>query len=345
MKFSKKIISLLLLACLALLFCSCEGRRKKYTSSTFEYFDTVTTVTGYASSQAEFDSVCGNLYSLLEEYHKLYDIYHTYEGLNNLKTVNDSRNPVKVDEKILGLMDFCKEMYTLTDGYTNVAMGSVLSVWHEYREEGSLDPASAALPSFSELSAAATHTDIENIVTDRESGTLSRLDPELKIDVGAIAKGYAAEKAAEYLRENGITGYILNVGGNVCAVGTKADGSSWKIGIEDPLGGEAQQYIEYLNMTDGSLVTSGSYQRYYYVDGVRYHHIIDRDTLMPENEFVSVSVLCPSSALGDALSTALFCMSLEEGQALVETLENVSVLWVRPNGEKIYSDGWENNFS
>ncbi len=341
MKFSKKIISLFLLACFAFSLSSCDGRRKKYTSNTFEYFDTVTTVTGYARSQAEFDSVCDRLYSLLEEYHKLYDIYYTYEGINNLKTVNDSEYPVEVDEKILDLMDFCREMHTLTEGNVNASMGSVLSVWHKYREEGSLHPEKASLPTIAELESASKHIDIENIAIDRENGTITRLDPEMSIDVGAVAKGYSAQKAAEYLRENGITGYILNVGGNVCVVGAKADGSPWKIGIENPLGDETEPYIEYLYLTEGTLVTSGSYQRYYYVDGVRYHHIIDKDTLMPENEFLSVSVLCPSSAIGDALSTALFCMSLDDGKELVNTLENVSVMWVKQNGEKIYSDGWE----
>ncbi len=341
MNISKKILSIFLLALIALSLCSCEGRKKKYTSSSFEYFDTVTAVTGYAQTQAEFNSVCQKVYSLLEEYHKLYNIYYTYEGVNNLKTVNQTEGPVQVDEKILDLLEFCKQVHALTGGHTNVAMGSVLSVWHKYREEGSLHPEKAKLPSRAELESAAKHMDIENIAIDRENGTIERLDPEMLIDVGAVAKGYAAQKAAEYLRENGLTGYILNVGGNVCAVGAKADGSSWKIGIENPLGDETEPYIEYLYLTEGSLVTSGSYQRFYYVDGVRYHHIIDKDTLMPENEFLSVSVLCPSSALGDALSTALFCMSLEEGKELVNTLENVSVMWVKQNGEKIYSDGWE----
>jgi len=341
MSISKKIISLFLLSLIALSFCSCEGRKNKYTSSSFEYFDTVTTITGYAQTQAEFNSVCQRVYSLLEEYHKLYNIYYTYDGLNNLKTVNQTEGPVTVDPKILDLMEFCKQMHTLTYGYPNAAMGSVLSIWHKYREEGSLHPEKASLPAMSELESAAKHMDIENIAIDRENGTVTRLDPEILIDVGAIAKGYAAQKAAEYLRKSGITGYLLNVGGNVCVVGAKADGSPWKIGIENPLGDEAEPYIEYLYLTDGSLVTSGSYQRFYYANGVRYHHIIDKDTLMPENEFLSVSVLCPSSAIGDALSTALFCMSLEEGKELVSTIENVSVMWVTQDGEKIYSDGWK----
>ena len=100
-------------------------------------------------------------------------------------------------------MEFCKETHTLTGGYINVAMGSVLSIWHEYREEGSLHPEKASLPSMAELENAAKHMNIENIAIDRENGTIERLDPEMLIDVGAIAKGYAAQKAAEYLRESG----------------------------------------------------------------------------------------------------------------------------------------------
>ena len=141
------------------------------------------------------------------------------------------------------------------------------------------------------------------------------------------------------LEKRGITGYIINVGGNVRTVGAKANGGKWVSAIENPLDDEGS-YLAYLGLAGEAIVTSGSYQRYYYVDGKAYHHIIDKETLMPAENFVSVSVVCKNSADGDGLSTALFCMSLEEGMALVESLEGVEAHWVLPDGTRYKSSGF-----
>ncbi len=342
MKVLKRLVAAGLVLSLIFVFCSCGNEKNKYTAYSFDYFDTVTTIVGYEKNKEDFDAVCEQIFSLLEEYHKLYDIYHTYLGINNIRTINSQKAAVQVDDKILDLIEYCKEIYSLTDGYTNVAMGSVLSIWHEYRENGSDDPSSAELPDIKLLSEAAEHIDINDIVVDREAGTVELLDDKMSLDVGAVAKGYAVERVAEYLHANDIEGYVLNVGGNVRVIGARADGSPWTVGIENPdTSDEENAFIEYLYMSEGSLVTSGAYQRFYFVDGVRYHHIIDKDTLMPENEFLSVSVRCLDSGLGDALSTALFCMNFEEGKKLLESIDGAEAMWVLPDGEKLYSNGWK----
>ena len=164
------------------------------------------------------------------------------------------------------------------------------------------------------------------------------------LDLGAIAKGYAVEMAAQMLEEKGISGYVINVGGNVRTVGTKADGSAWVVGIENPDDDGSQPYLAYLHLAGESIVTSGSYQRYYTVEGKAYHHIIDPETLMPAEYYRSVSVICKNSADGDALSTALFCMSLEEGMSLIQNFDGVEAMWVFPDGEKRYSEGFEDYF-
>jgi thiamine biosynthesis lipoprotein len=163
----------------------------------------------------------------------------------------------------------------------------------------------------------------------------------MTLDVGAVAKGYAVEMVARSLEEQGITGYLLNVGGNVRTVGSKQDGSPWIVGIENPADSEAEPYLAYLRLSGQSLVTSGSYQRYYVVNGKRYHHIIDPDTLMPHDLYLSVSVVCKSSADGDALSTALFCMTYEEGLTLIESIPDAEAMWVLPDGTKITSSGFD----
>ena len=126
----------------------------------------------------------------------------------------------------------------------------------------------------------------------------------------------------------------------VTMLGTKPDGEPWVAGIENPDNSSDKEYIAYLNLSGEALVTSGSYQRYYVVDGKKYHHIIDSQTLMPAENFQSVSVLCKSSAMADALSTALFCMTQDEGMALVEVLDGVEAMWVGLDGVELMSSGF-----
>ena len=150
----------------------------------------------------------------------------------------------------------------------------------------------------------------------------------MQLDVGAIGKGYAAERAAELLMDKAVTGYVLNIGGNIRAIGSKPDGNGWETGITHPNKSSDERFIRRVNIENISLVTSGDYERYYTVGGVKYHHIIDPETLMPSEYFSSVSVFAKDSGLADALSTALFCMSYEDGIALVNSLEGVEVIWV-----------------
>lgn len=328
----KKALSAVLLIASLIGLCSCAKTEKRYTATSFEYFDTVTNIVGYAASGEEFDNTKNYIFSELEKYHNLYDIYNLHDGIANIKTINESRSPVKVDGDIINLIEYGKNIYSLTDGKTNIAMGAVLSIWRDCREDGT------RLPEMSELISASEHCNPDDIITDRKNRTVFLADEKMSLDVGAIAKGYAAEMIAESLREKGISGYLISIGGNVCAVGAKPDGKQWTVGIEDPSG---EGFSEIVGVCDMSVVTSGSYQRYFELDGVRYHHIIDPDTLFPENRFVSVTVISGNSALADALSTALFNMNIEQGKALVASLEDTHAMWVTANGEKLCSDGFK----
>lgn len=327
----------LLLSSLLLSGCSAET----YKAYSFDYFDTATIIIGQEKDKETFDRVSTRILEELSQYHKLYDIYHRYEGMENLCTVNEladgAHRTVSVDARIIDLLEYAKEIYRLTDGITNVAMGSVLSIWHEYRTAGLDEPWAAELPPIEKLTEAAKHTDIDGIVIDRENGTITLTDPKMRLDVGAVAKGYAVEMIAQGLERDGITGYVLNVGGNVRTVGEKKDGTPWTVGIENP---EGEEYLAYLELCGEALVTSGSYQRYYTVDGKQYHHIIDPVTLMPAEGYLSISLVCKSSAEGDALSTALFCMDLTRGMELVASLPDVEALWITEAGETYASDGF-----
>ena len=321
-----------------------DAPKTQYSNSSFLYFDTFTKIIGAETTQDEFAEVSGKALELLGEYHKLFDIYNEYPGIVNVcslnKVVNGQHQKLTVDQKIIDMLTYAKEMYSVTDGKMNIAMGSVLSIWHDYRTEGLDNYKNASLPPMSDLQAAAEHINIDDIIIDDENNTVFLTDPKMKLDVGAFAKGYAVEMVARMLEGMGKTGYTVNVGGNIRTIGTKYTGDKWKAGIENPM--DTTTYIEYISLAGEAVVTSGSYQRYYYVNGKSYHHIIDIDTLMPaEKGFLSVSVICNDSGLGDGLSTALFCMTLEEGMALVNSLDGVEAMWVTTEEVKHYSNGFD----
>lgn len=329
-----------------ILLTSCSPEKKKYTAYSLDYFDTATTITGYENSKEDFDLISGEILELLGEYHRLYTIYRRFEGTENLCTVNELQNgvhrTVTVDRRIVDMLVYAKEMYSLTGGKLNIAMGSVLSVWHDYRTAGIDEPWSAELPPEELLKSAAQHTDISSVVINEEASTVFISDPHMTLDVGAVAKGYAVEMVARELEERGISGYVINVGGNIRTVGTKPHSEKWLAGIENPDRESDEAYVAYLQLAGESIVTSGSYQRYYTVDGKNYHHIIDSETLMPAEGYLSVSVVCKSSALGDSLSTALFCMPFSEGLELTESLPDVEALWIMSDGTIKYSSGFQN---
>ncbi len=334
---------LLILCLCCLLLSGCTGpqvlkqnAQKQYTATFLSLFDTVTTVVGRAESEQAFQAKVQPLRDELDRYHKLFDIYHDYEGVVNLKTLNDTAHlaPVKADGEIIALLADCKAYYTATKGVFNPAMGSVLRLWHEARESGRNDPANAGLPDMAALRAAAEHTDPENIVLDGENSTVFLADPMLKLDVGAIAKGWAVQKVCE----NAPSGLLLSVGGNVCATGPKNGNESWAVGIQNPDGSE--NYLHVLNLQKGCVVTSGSYQRAYAVDGKLYHHIIDPETLYPGERWVSVTVVSEDSGLADVLSTALFLLDQAQGQALVDQY-GASAMWLAPDGTKYYSPDFQ----
>lgn len=317
-----------------LVLSGCGTGMQRYEATYWDVFDTVTTVTGYAAVQAEFDAAAREIHDALLEYHRLYNIYESYDGLRNLKTVNDQAGigPVPVDERILSLLQFAQTAWTETGSRVNAAMGSVLAHWHDAREQALEDPDRAALPDRSALEEAALHTDLSALELDLEAGTAFLTDPHMALDVGALAKGYAVEQVAAAAPDH----FLISVGGNVCATGPKPDGTPWTVAVENPDGGD---FLKLLYAEDRSVVTSGDYQRYFELDGVRYHHIIDPDTLEPAAYWRSVTVVAESSAAADCLSTALFTLPQAEGQRLLDQW-GAEALWIGRDGAQVMSPGF-----
>lgn len=311
----RKLLAVLTALLLLLPTTGCGSSLSRYEAVYTDLFDTDCTFTTYCSSDEEFETASEAVYAELSRLDALFDIYEGGEG--SLKDLNDNKILENASSDILELLDIGLLFYDLSGGQLNIAMGSVLSLWHEARETG-------VLPEDSALTEASLHCDISNLIVDGDTVTLS--DPDMSIDVGSIAKGYAADKAAEVASSLGLESFALDLGGNVKTVGKKPTGK-WVIGIRDPDGG----ILKTVEVSDQSVVTSGDYERYTEIEGVTYSHIIDPQTLYPAGLYRSVTVICESSSLGDALSTALFCMDLEAGKALAEEC-GVEVIWVYADG-------------
>lgn len=315
-----------------------ETAQKRYQATFLTLFDTVTSIVGYAKTEEEFESIVDEIHDQLEAYHQLFDIYNDYEGITNIKTINDQAGiaPVKVDPVLLGFLLDCRDYYEMSEGMVNVAMGSVLSLWHETRNEGINDPENAKLPEEAALKEAAKHCSFDTVIIDEEYSTVYLEDEKQSLDVGALAKGWATQRVCENLP----SGFLVSVGGNVCATGPKPENNSaWVVGIQAP-DGDADDYLHTVYVNQESVVTSGDYQRYYTVDGKTYHHIIDPETLYPAEKWRAVTIICDDSGLGDALSTALFLLDQEEGQKLLDEC-NAHAVWVALDGELIYSPGFK----
>lgn len=344
-KLKKKVISIILLIFILISFTACGDKElTRYESEFIMLFDTATRIVGYAESKEEFTQYSQIIYDNLKEYHQLYDIYNDYEGINNIKTINDNAGiqPVKVDKRIIDLLNFSIDLYETTNGKTNIAFGAVLKIWHEYRTNGIEDPENASLPPEDELRIASEHTNIEDVVIDEELSTVFLKDPMMSLDVGAIAKGYATEQVSKIVKDSGMKSGLLSVGGNIRAINNNVTTNApWNVGIQNPDPQAEQSVFDVVKLDDKSLVTSGDYERYYMVDGEKYNHIIDSDTLYPSNYFTSVSIICKDSGMADALSTAVFSMPFEEGLKLINSIPDTEAMWIYNDKTVKYSENFE----
>lgn len=342
---NRKILTILIMSILVINLTACGvNEKKRYEAEFLVLFDTVTQIVAYSDSKEEFKKYAQLIHDSLEEYHQLYDIYNTYDGINNIKTINDNAGiaPVKVDKKIIDLILFSKEAYKKTNGKVNIGFGSVLKIWHDYRTEGIKDSENAELPPMNKLQDAAKHTDINDIIVDENESTVFLKDPDMRLDVGAIAKGYATEQVCKIAQENGFASGLFSVGGNVRAIGTKGDSNElWNIGIQNPNGDSEKPTLHTVYLTDLSLVSSGDYERYYTVNGKKYHHIIDPETLFPSEYFTAVTIITKDSGLADALSTAIFNMPFNQGKELIESIEYTEAIWILKDGSIKYSTNFK----
>nr|WP_300003621.1 FAD:protein FMN transferase [Tissierella sp.] len=342
----KNLLKILLAIFAVSLLSGCSGNKyKKYEYTFFDTFDTVTQIIGYTESQEEFDSYMTQIHERSKDLHKLFDKYQNYEGLNNIKTINDNAGikPVKVDRQIIDLLLFSNEWYYKAGQVTNIAMGPVIKVWSDYRDKAIEDPEKASLPAREELEEAAKYTDIEKVIIDEKASTVFLQEKNMMLDLGSVAKGYSVELIAQEIEEAGLKSALISGGGNIRSIGKPVEGNKerWGIGIQnpDPELIDKGNVLETLFVNESSVVSSGDYQRYFMVDEKVYHHIIDPNTLMPGDYYRAITIVTPDSGVADFLSTSAFLLPFEESLALIESIDDTEAFWVMNDGSIRTSEG------
>ena len=250
--------------------------------------------------------------------------------MNNLYTLNHEayNHPIEMDTTFIDCLQLALKMQAENSQF-DITQGALLNLWHDARENTQIPP------SDEQIQEALKHIDINSIQID--GNTVRYLDSELSLDLGAIAKGYTAQLAKEALNKAGLTNGYINAGGNVVLLGEKEDGSNWKIGIQSPDSNDA--LVQYETKKATCLVTSGDYQRYFTYKKKKYSHIIDPQTGYPANYVRSVTVITKDSDKADALSTTLFCMSVEDGKKYLSTLDyDVQAIWIVDKDSDVSSD-------
>lgn len=334
----KKIV--ILSACTLLLAgCSTPNNLVKFSADTLDSgFDTFITLVGYTKNQESFDVYFTQLKEEFTYYNMLFDKYHTYEEYASIKEINDNAGvqPIKVEPVVIEMLDLAKEFYDLTDGQFDITFGPVLEIWHDYRtySEIAMDNGEPTkIPTKELLEEAATCTGFDLLEIDYDASTVYLTRECASLDVGGIAKGFAAEKVARSLENNGLTIGIVNAGGNVRTIGTKEDESNWVIGIQEPDLASSSSLGSLRFTTSNSIVTSGDYERFYLYEGKLIHHIIDPKTLYPSTYARAVTVFMEDSGIADLLSTILFTVPYETAVSIIERVseqynQEIGAVWI-----------------
>jgi thiamine biosynthesis lipoprotein len=248
----------------------------------------------------------------VQEIRRIEALISTWIETSELSRVNHAagREPVGVSDETFALLVRAQEIADYTEGGFNIAIGPAVRLWNI--------PEAPRIPSGMELEIAAQYVDYRRIHLDASSRSVFLEKPGMRIDVGGIGKGFAAEKAAAVMREVGASGGLVAVSGDFRVFGRRADGAAWPVGIQHPR--QEDTVLATLDSTDEAISTSGDYERFFIKDGVRYHHILDPRTLQPARLCQSVTIIAPDATVADALATGVFVMGPVKGLALVERL-------------------------
>lgn len=323
----KKIKIVLIALFIIALFTGCktETASSPITDTQFK-FNTVMTITLYGyNDQAIFKDIWA-------EFDKMEQTYSANLKDSDVTRFNESATtePISVSPDIVEMVSKAIPFSDATHGKFDLTIEPVVKLW-------GISTENPTVPTQAALDEALKHVDYTQVVPNLEKNTLTKKDVNSRIDLGAIAKGYAADKIVTFLKEKGIEQAVLNLGGNIYVIGSKTETTPWSVGIQNPFE-PSGELMGILRTTDRSVVTSGSYERFFEQDGKKYHHILDPDSGYPiENTLVSVSIISDKSIDGDILSTSAFSLGLDEGRALINSLEHTAAIFITKDKEIYYA--------
>ena len=321
----RKTIALLTALLLLFAVAGCQPQPKSLQRTDY-LLDTVVTLTLYDATEADLDAA-------FKEIRRLSDLLDAYAPFSDLGWMQAAAGlkPVAVAPETMELLVFAKDMYERTGGYLDVTVGPLIDQWG-IRNGG-------RYPAEGELSAALGLLGMDDLILDEAAGTAYLTRPGMRLDLGALAKGYIADKVKALLLERGVTSGVIDLGRNILLIGEKPGGAAFSIGVQSPT--NAGDLLRVLALRDKSLVTSGTYERYFEHEGQRYHHVLDPFTGFPADQGLSaVTILSGSSLWGDALSTACLLLGVEEGTKLIDSIPDAEALFVRTDGAIVTSAGF-----
>lgn len=315
------------------------------------YLNTVVKATIYVEQDTTFNTneAFYEIETILARYTMISDKYKEYGDVTSVCSVNQAHGvETVIDQDLYDLIDYTIDNQADVLDFYDATMGTVLNVWHDYRDN-CLDNSICAVPNESLLNTADKYTGRHNISLN-ETNTSITLNTNTTLDLGGISKGYVSKLINDYLDTLDIRGYLINNGeSNVSAGGIHPtrDNGNYIIAItnpENPYGFFPDNIYATVYLKDGEqLVTSGDYQKYYVVNGTSYHHIISPDTLMPLSNSRSVSIITSDAAMADLYSTAIFNMTIEDGQAFVNGIDGLEAIWYGMDGTIYFSENFEDN--
>lgn len=289
--------------------------------------NTIVTIQIYDSQDA---SIIDDAFLKCQEYERIFSRTLADSEIRLLNERPSSETSIQVSEDVRRLLEKGLYYSSLSDGAFDITVEPLTSLWD-------FTSGSAVVPDPAKIQAALPAVDYRQLTL--EGNRLIFHSPDTKLDLGAIAKGYIADRLKEYLQERGVQSAMINLGGNVLCVGAKPDGSPFRIGIQKPFE-DRNETVATVDITDLSVVSSGVYERHFVKDGVNYHHLLDPKTGLPyDNGLISVTIICQDSVDGDGLSTTCFAMGLDKGMELVDSLEGVSAIFITDDYELHYSEG------
>lgn len=295
--------------------CTFPTKENEPLSRSGIYFDTYITITIYDKTQEEILDHCFDMCKKYED-----TLSKTIED-SEVSLINSSKGKaVKVSEDTIEIIEKSIYYSEISEGLFDITIAPLTELW-DFHENSKKE-----IPKEEDIKKALSHVSYKNIKIDKEKSTVALSDPEAKIDLGGIAKGYIADKLKEYLISEGVESALINLGGNIEAIGSKPDGSSFLIGIKKPF--SEKEIIDSVEIKNNSVASSGVYERYFIKDDKLYHHILSPKTGYPvESDLYGASVICFSAEDADAIGTICILLGYERAKELTDSIKDLKVIW------------------